>query len=173
MEQVARPIIDTIHKKLLQTYGNVRHSPQLTFHYTGVTITPYNKNQLFCFPPSTPKYDYFVMLTYETSHYRKDCKHPSVTNRTGEQFPVRKHEDGYWEIIPVFTDFKDGMGLQTIIDSLLSDCITYFDACMEAPTRIKQQFETIRDEYFIKLYEPSRLERMEALYGEEVWDSFG
>lgn len=172
MEKIPQSIINTIHTQLLQTYGTVRHSPQITFHYIGLSIVPYNERQRFCFPPSTPKYDYFVMLKHETSHYYKGANYPFATNASGEQFPVRKHEDGYLEILDVYPHYTNGMGLQYIIDSLNTDFITYFDACMEAPTRIKERFAVIRDEYFAKLYEPSRMERMEALYGDAIWESF-
>jgi hypothetical protein len=40
---------------------------------------------------------------------------------------------------------------------------------MEQQIRCRRFIQLIRDEFLAKLYEPSRMERMEAVYGDAVW----
>jgi hypothetical protein len=161
--------IQTIRNELLHKYNHVVISPKQTLHVTWLSCSKYNTEQSYLYPKLSEPYDYFIRISIEN-------RLPSVISRT-EFHVCLKYlnsrwcyvESQFWKNLDTYISTPDHKTLFTYYRKIKNDCLTYFDLYMESPTRIKQFLRVIQEEYMAKLYEPSRLLRLEAVYGDAVW----
>jgi hypothetical protein len=171
-----RQIMKSIHTSLEQKYSHIELSsnPLTTAHFQNISY----RQKKPCQTLDNIQFDHLISVHFECRSYREPTKKPINPYPILLPFYLKYSEtEMKWNLIglPVWNKMnsepKDPIQ-QRIYQTyhlIQNDFLAYFDAAMEQQIRCRRFIQLIRDEFLAKLYEPSRMERMEEVYGDAVW----